>query len=94
MIMIDSRLPFGEGLRINPRLSFVQRTDNRTDTDQSIASGSLRVIYRWKALMIDLEAGGRWSNRDLPPTEFDPFTVDGTEELTGGFVNLGYRLEF
>lgn len=94
MIMIDTRLPFGEGLRINPRLSFATRTDNLSGMDQVIASPSIRVIYRWKALMVDLEAGGRWSSRDLPPTEFDPFTVDGTEELTGGFVNLGYRLEF
>ena len=94
MVMIDTRLPFGEGLRINPRISLVSRTDNLTGADQVIASPSLRVIYRWKALMLDLEAGGRWSSRDLPPAEFDPFTVDGTEELTGGFVNLGYRLEF
>lgn len=94
MLMLDTRLPFGEGLRINPRVSLVSRTDNLTGVDQLIASPSIRVIYRWNALMIDLEAGGRWSSRDLPPTEFDPFSVDGTEELMGGFVNLGYRLEF
>ena len=89
-----SRLPFGEGLRINPRVSVVSRTDNLSGADQLIASPSIRIVYRWNALMIDLEAGGRWSSRDLPPAEFDPFTTDGTEELTGGFVNLGYRLEF
>ncbi len=94
MLMIDTRLPFGEGLRINPRLSLVSRTDNLSGVDQLIASPSIRIVYRWNALMIDLEAGGRWSSRELPPAEFDPFTTDGTEELTGGFVNLGYRLEF
>lgn len=94
MIMFDTRLPFGERLRINPRLSFVARTDNLTGMDQTVVSPSLRVLYRWKALMLDLEAGGRYSSRDLPVTEFDPFTDNGTEELTGGFVNLGYRLEF
>ena len=94
MLMIDTRLPFGQGLRINPRLSLVSRSDNVSGSDQTIVSPSLRVVYRWRALMIDLEAGGRWSNRDLPPTEIDLFTEDGTEELIGGFVNLGYRLEF
>ncbi len=94
MLMIDIRLPFGEGLRINPRISLIRRIDNASGMEQLIASPSLRIIYRWRALMIDLEAGGRWSSRDLPATEIDPFTEDGTEELTGGFVNLGYRLEF
>ncbi len=94
MLLLDTRLPFGEGLRINPRVTLTQRTLKEDGTDQLIVSPALRVIYRWRRLMLDLEAGGRWSNRDLPPDEFDPFTADGTEELTGLFLNLGYRLEF
>ncbi len=93
-LIIDSRLPFGEALRINPRVTLTQRTAADAGTEQLIVSPSIRVIYRWNRLMIDLEAGGRWSSRDLPLTEWDPFTRDGTEELLGGFVNLGYRLEF
>jgi hypothetical protein len=94
MLMIESRLPFGEGLRINPRLSLVYRTDKLTSASQTIVSPSIRVIYRWHSLMVDFEAGGRWSSRELPPTELDPFTIDGTEELAGGFVNIGYRWDF
>ena len=94
MVLADTRLPFGERLRINPRVSVTQRTDNTTGMEQIIAAPSLRILYRWKRLMIDLEGGGRWASRELPPEEFDPFTPDGTEVLTGGFVNLGYRLEF
>ena len=44
--------------------------------------------------MFDLEAGGHWSSRDLPPGEIDPFTPDGVEVTTGLFLNLGYRWEF
>ncbi|MEM7502405.1 MAG: SPOR domain-containing protein [Pseudomonadota bacterium] len=93
-LIMDARLPFSEGLRINPRISLTTLSDNRTGVDQLIARPSLRVIYRWRALMIDLEAGGRWSSRELPATELDPFTSDGTEELLGGYLNLGYRWEF
>lgn len=94
MVLVDSRLPIGERLRFNPRISVTQRTDNSTGMEQIIAAPSIRVLYRWKRLMIDLEGGGRWASRELPPEEWDPFTPDGTEVLTGGFVNLGYRLEF
>jgi len=93
-ILLDARLPFSTGLRINPRLMVARRTDNRTNTNQLIAKPSIRVIYRWQRLMLDVEAGGYWSDRDLPPTEIDPFTRNGTEELTGGFINAGYRWEF
>ena len=93
-VMLDMRLPLTEGLRINPRIILSARTDNTSDMEQLLAKPSVRVLYRWKRLTLDVEVGGYWSNRDLPPTELDPFTVDGTEELTGGFVNAGYRWEF
>lgn len=94
MLLIDTRLPFGEGLRINPRVVLRQQTINADGSDQIIVSPALRLIYRWRKLLIDLEAGGHWSNRDLGPGVFDPFVTDGTEELTGLHLNLGYRLEF
>ncbi len=92
--MLDMRIPLSEGLRINPRLIASSRTDNVSGAEQLLAKPSLRVLYRWKRLTVDVEVGGYWSNRDLPPLELDPFTVDGTEELTGGFINAGYRWEF
>lgn len=93
-LLLDLRLPLSEGLRVSPRLALTSRQDNVNGTDQLIAAPSVRVIYRWRALMVELEGGGRWSSRDLPPTELDPFTPDGTEELLGGYINVGYRLEF
>jgi len=92
--LFDTRLPFGDGLRINPRLELRKITRKPDNTEQTVIGPSLRVLYRWKKLMLDLEAGGRWSSRELPLDEFDPFTPDGTEQLLGGFVRLGYRLEF
>ena len=93
-LLVDVRLPLSERLRLSPRLSLMARKDNPSGTDQLVAEPAIRLIYRWGAFLFDLEAGGRWSSRELPATEIDAFTPDGTEELLGGFVNLGYRLEF
>lgn len=94
LLLFDTRLPLGDALRINPRIQLRQISRRQDDTEQLVATPSLRVLYRWKKLMLDLEAGGHWSSRDLALDEFDPFTPEGTEVLLGGFVRLGYRLEF
>lgn len=94
-IIADGRLPFGRALRINPRVTVARHTPNQPNaSEQTVITPALRILWRWKNLLVDLEAGARWSNRELPFFESDPFTPDGTEELRGGFVNLGYRLEF
>ena len=93
-LLVDVRLPLSERLRLSPRLSLMARKDNPSGTDQLVAEPAIRLFYRWGAFLFDLEAGGRWSSRELPATEIDAFTPDGTEELLGGYVNLGYRLEF
>ena len=94
-LLLDARLPFGRALRINPRLTVSQHTPNDSRASkQTILTPAMRVLYRWRSVLFELEAGGRWSNRELPLSERDPFTPDGTEELLGGFVNIGYRLEF
>ena len=94
-LLLDARLPFGRALRINPRLTVSQHTPNDSRASkQTILTPAMRVLYRWRSVLFELEAGGRWSNRELPLSERDPFTTDGTEELLGGFVNIGYRLEF
>ena len=93
MLLLDARLPFGRALRFSPRVT-VEQHSFENGTDQQVISPSVRIMYRWKNLLLDLEAGGRWSNRDVAPAELDPFTPDGIEDLYGGFVNLGYRWEF
>ncbi len=92
-LIIDARLPVSRTLRISPRveLSHHERTDTST---QTVIKPSLRLLLRWGNVLFDLEAGGRWSNRELPPLELDPFTTDGTEELLGGYVSASYRWEF
>lgn len=91
---IDSRLPITRSLRISPRVTLSHHDSVETATTQTIVSPSVRLMYRWNSILFDLEAGARWSNRELAPLEFDPFAADGTEELLGGFINLGYRWEF
>jgi len=94
-LIADARLPFGRTLRINPRLRVDAHSPNVGNaSEQLVVTPAVRILYRFKRVLIDLEAGARWSSRELPPLESDPFTPDGTEELLGGFVNLGYRLEF
>ncbi len=93
-LVIDSRLPVTRSTRVNPRVSVTHHDAIPTGTTQTIVAPSVRLMLRWGDVLFDLEAGGRWSNRELPVFEFDPFTPDGTEELLGGFVNLGYRWEF
>ena len=94
-VIVDSRIPFGRGLRINPRIILSQHTANVSNaSDQTVLTPAIRLLYRWKRVLIDIEAGARLSSRDIPPLENDPFTPDGVEELQGGFINAGYRLEF
>ena len=93
--IFDSRLPFGRALRINPRITYTQHSPNVSNaSEQSILQPELRILYRWRQVLFELQAGGRWSNRELPPLETNPFTTDGVEELTGGYLNIGYRWEF
>jgi hypothetical protein len=79
--------------RISPRVQLTHHERDNAST-QTIITPSLRLLLRWGNILFDFEAGGRWSNRELPPLELDPFTTDGTEELLGGFVSASYRWEF
>lgn len=92
--VIDSRLPLTRSMRVSPRLTVTHHNAVSNGTTQTIVAPSVRLMLRFGKILFDLEAGGRWSNRELPMFELDPFTPDGTEELLGGFVNLGYRWEF
>lgn len=93
-LMLDSRLPLSRYLRINPRVTVTHHDMLTSTSTHTIVSPALRVLFRYKDILLDFEAGARWSNRELPAGELDLFTPDGTEELLGGFVNIGYRWEF
>lgn len=94
MLLLDARIPFGKALRISPRVTVTNRTAKLSDETQLVIAPALRGMLRWGNFLVDLEMGARWSSRELSATELDPFTEDGVEEVTGGFVNLGYRWEF
>lgn len=92
-LSIDSRLPVTRSLRVSPRLEFTYH-DRVSSSSQTIIEPSVRLLLRWGNILVDVVAGGRWSDRDLPALELDPFTPDGTEELLGGYINASYRWEF
>lgn len=94
-IHLDARYPVTDTLRINPAMRFTRRTILSDGSEQQIAEPSIRLLYRWRRhILFELEAGGRWSNRVLPPEIIDPFLPDGSEEIYGSYLNLGYRAEF
>lgn len=94
-IQLDARYPLTDTLRLNPAMRFTRRTILSDGSEQRIAEPSIRLLYRWRRhILFELEAGGRWSNRVLPPGIVDPFLPDGSEEIYGSYLNLGYRAEF
>ncbi len=93
-IQLETRLPYGS-LRINPVLNYAVRDLAADGSSQFVIEPVIRVFYRWRDnVLLELEAGGRYSNRELAPGTFDPFIADGEEELLGSYINIGYRMEF
>ena len=93
-LTLETRIPF-RGLRINPLLHVSTRDILTDGSEQTVIEPVLRVFYRWRETMLfEIEAGGRYSNRELAPGVVDPFVADGEEELLGSYINIGYRWEF
>ncbi len=95
LLTVDVRLPFGERLRLNPIVSVGQRSWLADGSEQRLLEPALRAYYRVaRRLLVEVEAGARWSDRELPAPVVDPFVPDGTEQLLGTYLNIGYRWEF
>ncbi|MEM1260903.1 MAG: tetratricopeptide repeat protein [Pseudomonadota bacterium] len=93
-LTLETRIPVG-GFRVNPLIHVIQRDLISDGSEQLIIEPIVRVFYRWHDhLLFELEAGGRYSSRELAPGVFDPFITDGEEELLGSYINIGYRWEF
>ena len=93
-LTLETRVPF-RGLRINPLLHLSTRDLLTDGSEQTIIEPVIRVFYRWgDNMLFELEAGGRYSNRELAAGVVDPFIADGEEELFGSYINVGYRWEF
>jgi hypothetical protein len=83
---VDSRFPLSRGLRLNPRLRLSLRDNLRTDSEQWIASPSLRFLYRFaRRYELEIETGGEWSSQKLNT---------GTVDYNAYFIYAGYRADF
>lgn len=94
----DMRYPVGERLRIQSRLNVSRRITNQDQTgniEHWIADPVLRVLYTWKRrYRVELELGGRWSNREFPVALAPPLTPGNVEESSSYYLQLGYTLDF
>lgn len=94
-VLLEWRYPLARGLRVSPIIAVANRTWMADQSEQLIIEPSLRVFYRWRErFLFEMEAGGRYSNRELAAGVIDPFIADGEEELIGSYINIGYRMEF
>lgn len=94
-VVLDWRRPAFWGLRLNPVLGFAQHNYLSDGSEQWVIEPSIRLFYRWRQrFLFELEAGGRYSNRELAAGFVDPFVADGEEELLGNYITIGYRMEF
>ena len=83
-ISLDSRFPFGNAWRINPRLRVDYREIMSDLSTQMIYTPGLRVQYRLgRRGRIQFEAGKRFSSREM---------VDSDIDQESYFINLGYQL--
>ena len=93
-LQIDSRLRFGNRLRLRPSLAISQLDYHSPTGSEFVLEPALRLLYRWNRILIDAEAGIRHAERENPARAWDPFSPDGQEQLTGVYLNLGYQMEF
>jgi hypothetical protein len=85
-VTIDTRYPVTRGMRINPRFRVSRRDIDRTDSEQWIATPSLRMLYRFaRRYEIELEFGGEWSSQKTDTESFD---------YNSYFIYAGYRTNF
>lgn len=83
---LNTRYPVSREWRLNPRLDIEYRKKTNSDGDRFKIKPSFRMDYRWKRhIRFDLEAGGEWATEKL---------TDQTENTSGYFLRLGYRLDY
>jgi tetratricopeptide (TPR) repeat protein len=85
-INLDARFPFGRSWRFNPRLRVDYREINSDQSTQWIYTPGFRLQFRiGRQARIDVEAGKRFSSRDMADTSLDQESY---------FINLGYMLYY
>lgn len=93
-LIVDTRLPFFDVLRINPRLALSWR--ETTTTRQLIVNPALRIGYRWRQrYRIEVETGGRWSSESLPAAIVGtPLYPDDTEQTFGSYIHFRWGADY
>ena len=85
-LSLNSRFPFRNVWRVNPRMRIDYRDNTSNNSTQWIAAPSMRIDYRWrKRYRFETEFGGEWSTQELP---------NDTQDASSFFFNLGYRADF
>lgn len=83
-ISLDSRFPFGQAWRVNPRLRVDYRDIISDGSTQLIYTPGLRLQYRLgRRGRMELEAGKQFSTREMAAADLDRESY---------FINLGYQL--
>lgn len=83
---LDTRIPFGRFLRINPRLRIERREILSDSSNEWSYTPGIRIQFRWsQKLRIELEAGKLISQRDMTGVDWDRESY---------FINLGYQAFF
>lgn len=93
--LIDARLPFGEAIRIGPRLGVSIRRRGAAEDTEIMLVPALRLTARWgRRYLLELEGGGSWSARDLPEAiqEQALYNANREERLTY-FFNLRWGID-
>ena len=85
-VSLDTRFPIGRKWRINPRLRVDYREILSDMSTQWTYTPGLRMQYRLgRRGRIELDAGKRFSSRDMADTDMDQESY---------FINLGYQLHY
>jgi hypothetical protein len=92
--VVARRERLGERLRLRPAIRLSQLDYREPNGREFAVEPSLRLLYRWKQILIDAEAGLRYAERENLARAWDPFSPDGQEQLSGLYINLGYQMEF
>ena len=83
---LDTRIPFGRYLRINPRLRVERRQFMSDSSYEWVYRPGIRIQYRRsQKFRINLEAGKQFSERDL---------IVGNLDRESYFINIGYQAFF
>ena len=93
-VILDTRMPLLNVLRINPRLALSWRES--ATAQQLIVNPVLRIGYRWqRRYRLELETGVRWSSRSLPAAIVGtPLFPDDTEQTFGSYIHLRWGADY